>query len=45
MYQKHRTGINPFEADASTKKINEVEREVEEIRRDSQREGDWSHED
>jgi hypothetical protein len=26
MYQKHQTEINPFEADASTKKINELER-------------------
>ncbi len=40
MYQKHQTEINPFEADASTKKIKELEREVEEIERDSQREGD-----
>jgi len=40
MYQKHQTEINPFEADAATKKINELEREVEEIQRDSQREGD-----
>ncbi len=40
MYQKHQTEINPIEADASTKKINELEREVEEIRRESQREGD-----
>ncbi len=40
MYQRHQTEINPFEADASTKKINELEREVEEIQRDSQREGD-----
>jgi hypothetical protein len=40
MYQKHQTQINPIEADASTKKIDELEREVEEIHRDSQREGD-----
>jgi hypothetical protein len=40
MYQKRQTEINPFEADASTKKINELERKVEEIPRDSQREGD-----
>jgi len=45
MYEKHQTEINPFEADASTKKINELEQEVDEIQRDSQREGDWSHED
>jgi hypothetical protein len=29
MYQKHPTETNPFKADASTKKINELEREVE----------------
>ncbi len=40
MYQKHQTQINPIEADASPKKINELEREVEEIQRESQREGD-----
>jgi hypothetical protein len=40
MYQKRQPEINPFEADASTKKINELERKVEEIQRDSQREGD-----
>ncbi len=40
MYQKHQTGINPNEAGASSKKINELEREVEEIHRDSQTEGD-----
>jgi hypothetical protein len=30
MYQKHQTETNPFKADALTKKINELEREVEE---------------
>jgi hypothetical protein len=29
MYQKHQTETNAFKADASTKKINELEREVE----------------
>jgi hypothetical protein len=29
MYQKHQTETNPFKADASTKKVNELEREVE----------------
>jgi hypothetical protein len=29
MYQKHQTGTNLSKADASTKKINELEREVE----------------
>jgi hypothetical protein len=29
MHQKHQTETNPIEADASTKKINELEREVE----------------
>jgi len=29
MCQKHRTETNPFKADASTKKINELEGELE----------------
>jgi len=37
MYHKHQTDTNPFKADASTKKINELERDVEEIQRDSER--------